>query len=337
VVYAPADSDTLQIAGMTVDAAFASPGGMLAIALGALMSKRAWPTDAGFAEPFLSRLDIVAASQSRGGLQGRIILVRDLAFLEAVDPAWVSRQLTPRLRWTHAEASPLWRALAGRHIGRPSLFAPLIDDFLEAVKRAGPDENIGGLAWNLFHISRWAIDQPLGVSASLLPKVRTSLAAAMSKLRERTAWVLQARMLGEKGETLDRAERWRREVGPVFGHIWPLDATARDPDTSRNLVFMALECGDAFPDAVEAIRVVVVPYEIVTISGWLQGQPSHQEATTRHPRAFVRLVNALLSSDPAALPSDLGTVLDECLAADPSVRSDPAFVRLDTLRRRSAS
>ena len=337
VVYAPADSDALQIAGMTVDAAFASPGGMLAIALGALTSKRAWPTDAGFAEPFLSRLDIVAASQSRAGLQGRIILVRDLAFLEAVDPAWVSRQLTPRLRWTHAEASPLWRALAARHIGRPSLFVPLIDDFLEAMQRADPDENIDGLAWNLFHISRWAIDQPLSISASLLPKVRTALAVAVPKLRERTAWVLRARMLGEKGETFDRAERWGGEVGPVFRHIWPLDATARDPDTSRNLVFMALECGDAFPDAVEAIRLVVVPYEIVTISGWLQGQPSHQEATTGHPGAFVRLVNALLSSDRAALPPDLGTVLGECLAAEPSVRSDPAFVRLDALRRRSAT
>jgi hypothetical protein len=337
VVYAPADSYTLQIAGMTIDAAFASPGGMLAIALGAMMSKRAWPTDAGLAEPFLSRLDTVAASHSRAGLQGRIILVRDLAFLEAVDPVWVSRHLTPRLRWTHAEATPLWRALTGRHIGRPSLFAPLIDDFLEAVKRAGPDENIGGLAGSLFQISQWAIDQPLSISASLLPKVRTALAAAAPKLRERTAWVLQARMHGEKGETFDRAECWRGEVGPVFRHIWPLDATARDPDTSRQLVFMALECGDAFPDAVEAIRLVVVPYEIVTISGWLQGQPSHQEATTGHPRAFVRLVNALLSSDPAALPPDLGTVLDECLAADPSVRSDPAFVRLNALRRRQAT
>jgi hypothetical protein len=99
---------------------------------------------------------------------------------------------------------------------------------------------------------------------------------------------------------------------------------------------MALECGDAFPDAVEAIRDVVVPYEVVTIAGWLQGQATHQEATTGHPRAFVRLLNAVLSADTAALPSDLGAVLDECLAADRNVRSDPAFARLEALRRRSA-
>ena len=109
-VYAPRDSEALQIAGMTVDAAVPSPGGMLAIALVVLMSKRSWRTDEGFDEPFLSRLDSVATSDSIAGLQGRMILVRDLAFLENADPAWVSRHFLPRLHWPHTEATPLWRA-----------------------------------------------------------------------------------------------------------------------------------------------------------------------------------------------------------------------------------
>jgi hypothetical protein len=109
-VYAPRDSEALQIAAMTVDAAIASPGGMLAIALVVLMSKRSWGTDEGFNEPFLSRLDSVATSDSIAGLQGRMILVRDLAFLENTDPAWVSRHFLPRLHWPNAEATPLWRA-----------------------------------------------------------------------------------------------------------------------------------------------------------------------------------------------------------------------------------
>ncbi len=180
-------------------------------------------------------------------------------------------------------------------------------------------------------------DRPTGVFASLLPKVRAALATASPKLRERTAWVFWVRMAGERGETFDHAERWRLEVGRVFDCIWPLDANARDPDTSRNLVFMALECGDAFPDAVEAIRDVVMPYEVVTIAGWLQGQPTHQEATTGHPRAFLRLLDAVLSSEREAIPPDLGAVLDQCVAADPSLRSDPSFVRLDALRRRQST
>jgi hypothetical protein len=231
----------------------------------------------------------------------------------------------------------VWRARAGCPIGRPSLITALNDDFLEAARRAGATENMPGLAYNLVQVSRWAIDQPSTVSAALLPKIRAALATASPKVRERTAWVFWVRMAGEKGETFDHAERWRSEVGPAFDRIWPLDANARDPDVSRNLVMMALESGEAFPDVVEVIRDVVVPYDVVTIAGWLQGQPAHQEATTGHPRAFLRLLNAVLSADMGAIPPDLGPVLDECLAADPSVRSDPAFARLDALRRRSAS
>lgn len=171
VVYAPRASEALQIAGMSIDAAIASAGGMLAIALVLLMSKRTWRTDEGFDEPFLSRLDSVVTSASLAGLQGRMILVRELAFLENSDPTWVMQHLVPRLRWTHAEATPLWRARAGCPIGRPSLFTTLNDEFLEAVRRAGPSENIAGLAYNLLQFSRWAIDQPPGVSTVLLPKV----------------------------------------------------------------------------------------------------------------------------------------------------------------------
>ena len=336
-VYAQKDSDALQIAGMTVDAAIASAGGMLAIALVVLMSKRSWGTDEGFSEPFLSRLDSVATSDSIAGLQGRMILARDLAFLENSDAPWVSRHFLPRSHWPHAEATPLWRARAGCPIGRPSLIIALNDDFLQATQRAGATENLPGLAYNLVQVSRWAIDQPSTVSTVLLPKVRAALATASPKLRERAAWVLWVWMAGQKDETFDHAERWRSQVAPVFGRVWPLDANARDPDASRNLVRMALESGDAFPEAVEAIRDVVVPYEVVTISGWLQGDQSHREATTGHPLAFVRLMNAVLSADAAAIPPDLGAVLDECLAADSSVGSDSAFLRLDALRRRSAT
>jgi hypothetical protein len=336
-VYAPSASEALQIAGMAVDAAITSSGGMLAIALVVLMSKRSWRTDEGFDEPFLSRLDNVAISDSIAGLQGRVILVLDFAFLENSDPTWVSRHFLPRLHWSHAEASPLWRARAGCPVGRPSLFTALNDDFLEAVRRASASENIAGLAYNLVQVSRWAIDQPSSVSASLLPKVRAALAAASPKLRERTAWVLWVRMAGEKDETLDRAERWRSEVGRVFDHIWPLAANARDSEASRNLVMMALECCDAFPDAVEAIRDVVAPYDVVTIAGWLQGQPAHQEATAGHSRAFLRLLDAVPAPETAAIPPDLGSVLDECLAADDSLRGDPSFIRLDALRRRWAT
>jgi hypothetical protein len=266
-----------------------------------------------------------------------MILVRELAFLEQTDPKWVLQYLIPRLRWTHAEAASLWRARAGCPVGRSTLFTALNDDFLEAVRLGGSSENIGGLAYNLIQIARWAYDHRADIPALWLPKMRSALATASPEMRELTARVLWRRMAGEKDEAFDRAERWRSEVGPVFDLIWPLDARVREPDTSRTLVMMALECGEAFPDAVEAIRDLVVAYDVVTIGGWLQAEPAHREAKTGHPRAFLRLLDAVLSSERETTPADLGAVLAECLAAVPSLRSDPSLVRLDALRRRQTA
>lgn len=147
-------------------------------------------------------------------------------------------------------------------------------------------------------------------------------------MRERTAWVLWRQMAGEKGETFDRADRWRS----VFDQVWPLDANAREPETSRTLVTMALECG--FPQAVDAIGDVVVPYDVVTI-----GRVAARAASPSrgHDRSSTGISAAAQCRAVEAIPPDLGAVLDECLAADLSLRGDPAFVRLDALRRRRAT
>ena len=68
--------------------------------------------------------------------------------------------------------------------------------------------------------------------------------------------------MGEvEGEPADKATRWRDVVGPLFADIWPLDARLRSKDTTRNLVLMAQECEGAFPEAVEAILDLIIPYD----------------------------------------------------------------------------
>jgi hypothetical protein len=96
---------------------------------------------------------------------------------------------------------------------------------------------------------------------------------------------------------------------------------------------MAQECEGAFPDAVEAILDLIVPYELYQIAISLRLEDKHREIVRQYPLAFVRLANALI--DPAAfpVPNDLAAVLQECQAADPTVASDPAYVRLYGLRR----
>jgi hypothetical protein len=55
---------------------------------------------------------------------------------------------------------------------------------------------------------------------------------------------------------------WSDSYGPLFRDIWPLDARLRSGRATHNLVLMALECEGAFPEAVDTIIDVIVPYDL---------------------------------------------------------------------------
>ena len=57
---------------------------------------------------------------------------------------------------------------------------------------------------------------------------------------------------------------------------------------------MALECEGAFPDAVDAILDVIVPYELFQIAISLRLETKHGELVGQYPLAFLKLVNALV-------------------------------------------
>jgi hypothetical protein len=112
-----------------------------------------------------------------------------------------------------------------------------------------------------------------------------------------------------------------------------VDARLRSKSTTQNLVLMALECEDAFPEAVDAILDVIVPYQLYQISHSLRLEDKHSELVRRHPLAFVKLSNVLIDPALFPVPNDLAGLLQECVAADPAVANAPAYVRLHGLRR----
>ena len=94
-----------------------------------------------------------------------------------------------------------------------------------------------------------------------------------------------------------------------------------------------MECEAAFPEGVEAILDVIVPYQLYQISHTLRLEDTHSELVRSYPLAFLKLANALI--DPAAftVPGDLAAFLQECLAADPNVASERSYIRLYGFRR----
>lgn len=320
------------------------PGGALAWSLLDALGSLKFQRNSGFSDEFKPRLDRLANAPGRPGLLARVYMVRTLAYLDAIDPAWVEVNLQPRLAWDHLEALPLWRSFAHGHVGSARLFNALKPAALAAFERKElSDDEFEGVMSNLLSVAIW---HKLGKEPEYnlsTAEVRRALTVGPPSARRNVAWNFW-RMMGrngkeddEEGEAgsgiSDKPTRWHTVVGPLFRDIWPLDVTLRSKASTQNLVLMALECESAFPEAVDAILDVIVPYQLYTISHSLRLEDKHGKLVPQHPMAFLKLTNVLLDPAQFPVPNDLTELLRECVRADPTVVNSPAYVRLYGLRR----
>ena len=320
------------------------PGGMLAWSLMDTLTTSKPQRNSGLGIELKPRFDRLAAAPGRSGLLARVYLARSLAYLDAIDPAWAEANLQPRLNWDHPEALSLWRSFANGGIGSARLFNALKPLVLAAFERQElADNQFEGLMSNLLSVAIWHQRGEAPEYDLTTAEVRRALTVGPPSARRNVSWNLW-RMMGNTENANgkdddadiaipDKPTLWRSVVGPLFRDIWPLDARLRSKSTTQNLVLMALECGDAFPEAVDAILDVIVPYQLYRISHSLRLENKHGELVRQHPLAFVKLTNALI--DPAAfpVPDDLAGLINECVAASPAVARDPAYLRLHGLRR----
>jgi hypothetical protein len=231
----------------------------------------------------------------------------------------------------------MWQSYAHSSIGSARLFNALKPATLAAFEHKRLDDHeIESLVSKLLSIGIWH-QRGEGLEYNLtFAEIRRALTVGPSSARRNVGWNLWHIMNDEEAEA-DKAARWREVVGPLFRSIWPLDASLRSKSATRNLVMMAQACEEAFPEAVEAILDVIVPYELYQIAHSVGLSDKHDELVRRYPLAVVKLVNALIDPAVFPVPNDLATLLDECVAANPTVANEPAYVRLFGLRRQRSA
>ena len=331
---AQGDATNAEDGGDLSNESLSRPGGVLAGTLLDALSALKPERDSRLSADLKPRFDRLAAAVGRPGLLARVYLVRSLAYLDAIDPAWTEEHFWPRLSWDHPEGLALWRSYAHGAIGSARLFNALKPATLAAFERKQLSDNeFQGLVSNLLSVG---ISHQRGEASEYnltSAEIRRALTVGPSSARPNVAWNLWRIMGDAEGEPADKATRWRDVVGPLFRDIWPLDARLRSKGTTRNLVLMAQECEGAFPEAVEAILDVIAPYELYHIAHSLRLEDKDRDLARRYPLAFVKLANALIDPAVFPVPNDLAALLHECLTANPAVANDPAYVRLYGLRR----
>jgi len=223
-------------------------------------------------------------------------------------------------------------------VGPPDLFNALKPAFLEAFERdEASSREWEGLVVHLLQSALWR-RQPGGSDYALsTSEAKKALTVGPPEARHHASRYLWQWMAEPDIASNNKVERWRAQLGPFFRESWPLDVRLRDENTSQNLVLMALSAETAFPEVVESIIDFVVPYQLNLIAHSLRLEREADALIRQHPRAFLRLTNAVI--DPACypVPRDLGELLRQCADIDPACRNDPNYVRLFGLSRRQAA
>ncbi|WP_102869060.1 SIR2 family protein [Pseudovibrio exalbescens] len=294
----------------------------------------------GLPKAYRKRLNKLMKANGREGLLARVWLAHMLNYLYSIDPEWAGQNLMDRLMWAHPEAGALWQGYAKQRISRTEIFNRLKPAMFQALEeRTLGDNDLYNILVRLINVAIW---KRCGKGAGFEleeAELKRALTRGPEGLRRDASRVLWRCMgdlrQGSDGEMLPPSAVWSDVVGPLFSRIWPLDANLRDEDTSANLVNMVLETGEAFPSAVDVVSVYLTPYQLGTISSSLRLDERHDALVKTHPRDFLRLASVLINPDAHPVPRDLRQLLDDCVAADESVKQEDAYGRLYALSRKA--
>lgn len=296
----------------SVEAALNAPVGRLTDELFDWAGKRA---EDGDAEPFWKRLEKACGTGSAGRAARALAAIRT-AWLFEGRPEWTRTTLLPCFDWKLSdEAKLVWKGFTFGATFTPSLWSALSKDFLATF------DNLGQLdveAVRVFYqlIGRIVIHEPTWLTDG---EAQLIVTRAPHVGREQIAWIFWTDLdaAGEKAGSL-----WRDRIGPWLSACWQPDEALKAPDTSMNLIRVALAAGDAVPEAVDTVLPRISPLDSPEGVIFLLAQ---SKAPEEFPPATVKLLDRAILRSRSFYKGDLQELLGRIASAWAEARHDPRF------------
>jgi hypothetical protein len=125
-------------------------------------------------------------------------------------------------------------------------------------------------------------------------------------------------------------KKWRTFGKPFIQKAWPRELKFQTATSSRNFAHLAEEADNNFPDVVKTILPLLGPVDhldMLVYGGTRAGNP----LATRFPAAMLSLLDRVIPNEPRVPPHNLRQMLDMIVLAEPTLRQDERWLRLDTL------
>ena len=291
------------------------PAGRLADAALARLSKHRLGVGDNLPASVLPYFEAIAREPN--GHLGRVMLATKLHYLFAVDPEWVGERLIPLFSpGQSAEAGNLWYAYGWSQTIRPNLLLALKASFLAVFREGEISARTERNLTLLFLVI--CLEAPNEMTDDEVHEVmgalsQDALKAVLASLRDRL-----------RGEDSERAEIWHEKIQPWLEKYWPRPAARNTPGTSKAIVEMLANCGDAFPQATAWALEHLRSFEGSLFRLQRSGQAG------QHPEATLEVLVRVIG--PNGLPPQhrytLREILDEMKEAMPEMERDPQFQRL---------
>lgn len=278
------------------------------------------------------RVDRLLGAPGEGSDHVVSIASRRLSWLMFVDPAWTKERLVPLLAFEHPAAEPAWNGFlhSGRVPWQPliKIIKPLLLDIFPWVEGLSWDRDLSEVAaeW-LGYMRVFYPDEPSGLSRG---EMRSVLRAMSDDTRNHFIF-----WLGKVGQQNDSG--WVNHVIPFVKEVWPRERQFRTSASMRAWIGLLDETGDSFPIVHEAVKEFLVPVETNDHPFYRFTEVFNDERpiAMQFPEVTLDLMSRatpqVLTNPSYELPKVLGMIAE----AEPSLTSDPRYLRLIDLVERS--
>jgi hypothetical protein len=248
---------------------------------------------------------------------GRVLLGEQLITLFRVDPAWTREHLIPLFDWNRSteEATCAWQGfLRSARFHRP-LLELLKKSFLATAEHYAALGKLGHrYAGFLTFVSLEA-----GDALSTAEKA----AAARALPKEGLEAVAHALAQAADGAGDQRGAYWRNRTIPFLKSVWPKGDDRATPSVSLALARLCTTSGDAFPDALAALKHLLRP---LSYAGLVVYQLHHATLCTQFPKEVLTFLDIVLTDDSAGPNKELHACL-EVIAKSGAVPEDDHRLR----------
>ena len=258
------------------------------------------------------------------GKPGRVMLATRLYNLFATDRNWVGKHMIPLLSLRSSEeARDLWSAYGWSSTIGPDLLSAFKESFFEILR--DNDERIRGRRRLTGLFMAICLEAPNELTVDEIRDVVRSMPESTLKS------VLDSLKLCLKGSSADRAEIWRDKLHAWLRDYWPRAAARNTAATSKAILDMLVECGDAFPDAASWSLNYLRPLEglgPLELLGLYR--PNGNGHVKQHPDSMLQVLDKVVVADsfPVHQRYVLREILDMLSTASRDMTSDPRFQRL---------